>query len=286
MVAEVNFEKELVVKYLVDKLEYKQLTSSEFNCNYVMIPSVVKQFITDNNQQLVKTIIKNDFLGDSYKFWNKFMSELSFYLYGSDYNIAIQLHPKRHGGFKFLGKYSFNLYYAYDKKSDDKNLYNVIRQISFCIKQSNGGTLTISPDVGIFINGFMVSFMQLKLQHRNQSAENEGRGQILGDYFEAISDGVVDFLSPTIDPLVKKDLIFQATKQFHGPIHMVAMDTSSAYIVRGINAHYNSIEKELTQSKAGGEDIKKEILKSFFIDPVYIKDSNLSLVEKMEKVLS
>lgn len=285
MVAEVNFEKELVVKYLVDKLEYKQLTSSAFNSDYLMIPVVVKEFITNNHQQLVKTIIKNDFLGNESDFWNKFMSELSYYLYGSDYNIAIQLHPKRHGGFKFLGKYSFNLYYAYDKTSDDKNLYHVIRQIPFFIKQTTGGGLKISPDVGIFINGFMVSFMQLKLQHRNQSAEHEGRGQILGDYFEAISDGVVDFLSPSIDQVTKKELIFNATKQFHGPIHMVSMDTSSAYIIRGINIHYNSIEKELTQSKAGGEDIKKEILKSFFIDPVYIKDSNLSLIEKMEKVL-
>lgn len=285
MVAEVNFEKELVVKYIVDELKYKQLTYSAFNSDYLMIPAVVKEFITNNHQQLIKTIIKNDFLGKESNFWTKFMSELSFYLYGSDYNIAIQLHPKRQGEFKFLGKYSFNLYYAYDKNSEDKNSYHVIRQISFFIKQATGGGLKVSPDVGIFINGFMVSFIQLKLQHRNQSAENEGRGQILGDYFEAISDGVVDFLSQTIDQTVKNDLIFHATKQFHGPIHMVSMDTSSAYIIRGINTHYDSIEKELIQSKAGGENIKKEILKNFFIDPTYFKEHDLSLIEKMKKVL-
>jgi len=286
MVAEVNFEKELVVKYIVDKLEYNQLTSSAFNSYYLMIPSVVKEFITKNHQQLVKDIIKNDFLGDSDKFWDKFMSELSFYLYGSPYNVAIQLHPKRHGGFKFLNKYSFNLYYAYDNKEKDKNYYHVIRQIPFLLKQGiSNKERSIAPDVGIFVNGFLISFMQLKLQHRNQSAEYDGRGQILGDYFEAISDGVVDYLSPTIATETKNDLIFQATKQFHGPIHMVSMDTSSAYILRGIHSYYGSIEKELTQSKAGGEDIRKEILKNFFIDPVYIKDQNLPLIDKMEKVL-
>jgi type I restriction enzyme R subunit len=285
MVAEINFEKELVVKYLVDKLAYEHLTSSEFNSNYLMIPSVVKQFITKNNQQLCKSIIKNDFSGNEDEFWNKFMSELSYFLYGSAHNIAIQLHPKRHGGFKFLGKYSFHLYYAFDIREQDKNLYHVVRQIPFLIKDPNGKFLKISPDVGVFVNGFMVSFMQLKLQHRNQSAEHEGRGQILGDYFEAISDGVVDCLSPTMSQDVKNDLIFHATKQFHGPIHMVSMDTSAAYILRGVNRYYSDIEKELSNSKAGGDGIKKEILNNFFIDPVYVKEPGSSLIDKMEKVL-
>ena len=285
MAAEINFEKELVVKYIVDKLEYEQLTSSAFNSDYLMIPSMVKEFITKNNQQLCKDIIKNDFLGDSDKFWDKFMSELSYYLYGSSHNIAIQLHPKRHGGFKFLGKYSFNLYYAFDGKENDKNLYTVVRQIPFFIKNPSGKPLKISPDVGIFVNGFIVSFMQLKFQHRGQSAEDEGRGQILGDYFESITDGVIDYLSPNMSQDVKNDLIFHATKQFHGPIHMVAMDSSSAYILRGVQRYYSDIEKDLAASKAGGQELKKEILKNFFIDPIYIKSQNLSLTEQLEKVL-
>lgn len=287
MVAEYHFENDFVVKYFIDELKYEQEAPSVFNGELMLIPSVVEIFIYQNNEQQCKEIIRTEFKGDRKAFVKELCKELSQHLYSS-FNIAVQLNPKKYGGFKFLGKYLLNLYLPFNNSDEDKNIYTIVQQPGFKIKTING-TLSVIPDVGVFVNGFLVSYLQLKLQHKGQNARDNGRGQIVGDYLESIKRGVVD--NVLTDKLQYQDiknkdaLIQEKLKYFHSPIHMVAMDTSSAYIIRGIDKYYNDVEKLYMANKANDSELKKEIFKSFFIDSIYNKEHNLPIDEQCKKVL-
>lgn len=287
MVAEYHFEKDFVVKYFVDELKYEQEEPSIFNSELMLIPSVVERFIVNHNVKQCKEILRTEFQGDNKAFIKQLSKELSEYLYTS-HNIAIQLNPKKYGSFKFLGKYSLNLYLPFNNSQEDKNIYTIVQQPSFKIKTINGH-LTIIPDIGVFINGFLVSYLQLKLQHKGQNARDNGRGQIVGDYLESIKCGVVDMVQTNKfayqDTKDKDNLIKNSMKYFHAPIHMVAMDTSSAYIVRSIEKHYSDIEKLYMANKANDSELKKEVFKSFFEDAVYSKEKSLSMDDQCKKVL-
>lgn len=287
MVAEYHFENDFVVKYFIDELKYEQEAPSVFNGESMLIPSVVERFVYQNNGQQCKEIIRTEFQGDRKAFVKELCSELSQHLYSS-FNIAVQLNPKKHGGFKFLGKYSLNLYIPFNNDSEDRNIYTIVQQPAFKIKTING-TLSVIPDVGIFVNGFLISYLQLKLQHKGQNARDNGRGQIAGDYLEAIKRGVVDQVLTNklqYQDTKEKDKLTQTIlKYFHSPIHMVAMDTSSAYIIRGIDKYYSDVEKLYMANKANDSELKKEIFKTFFIDSVYTKEPTLPMDEQCKKVL-
>lgn len=285
MIAEINFEKDTVVKYIVDDLGYTQIPHTEFNSQLLMIPSVVKDFLLSNNRQLIKEIIKYDFAGDENKFWQDFLLELSKYLYDSKYNIANTLNPSKHKSFKFAKKYTFILFYAYDKVIEDKNFYHVANQICIDIPNIKGGKLLIKPDVGIFVNGFLFSSVQLKMTHKGQTAMKEGRGQIINDYFEAALDGVIDHITPNMSKETIASIVCRALKAFHGQAYWVAMDMDETYVLRGLNKYYPDIEKALLASRAGGADIKKQIESTFLIEPICKKEKHLDLKDKLYKIL-
>lgn len=287
MVAEYNFEKDYIVKYFMDVLKYDQVEPSVFNSELMLIPHIVRDFIYTNNQQECKEIIKKEFAGDIDKFFETLLIEVSLFM-TNNHNVAIQLNPKKHISFKFLGKYLLNLYIPFDSAVQDKNIYTVMQQPIFVIKTISG-KFVIKPDVGVFLNGFFISFIQLKLQHRNQNARDNGRGQIIGDYLESVKRGVTDFIKTNetyYNTSNHKELLIQSNlKYFHSPIHMVTMDTSSAYIIRDIAKHYNDAEKLYLSGKSDDSNLKSQIQKQFFIDSVYTKEANLLLTDKCKKVL-
>ncbi len=220
--------------------------SPVFNGELMLIPSVVERFVVENNQQLCKDILRLDFQGDRGAFQKKLCEELSEYLYGS-FNVAVQLHPKKHGGFKFLGKYALNLYIPFYEDLEDKNIYTIVQQPAFKIKTPHG-VFSIIPDIGVFVNGFLIYYLQLKLQHKGQNAREQGRGQIIGDYIETIKRGIVDALDENNKN--REALSKESLKYFHSPMHLVAMDTSCSYIIRGIGKYYSDFEKLYLENKA------------------------------------
>lgn len=284
MTSEFYFESDLVVHYLRESLDYEDIQASGmFNGELLMIPERVKEFFLKTQAQQCRDIIRKDFAGKEADFWNSLFSELSSFLYESNYNIAIQLHPKRHSEFKFLGQYTFVLFYSYDRKEEDSNSYQVIRQITH--KIGKGSTsLVVKPDIGIFINGFLFACIELKLQHRGQSAQREGRGQTVGNYREAVLV-LNDLMGTNATDTEAKLLRAKTLKLYHGLTHHVAMDMSEAYVLRGINSYCSAMEAELAKSRAGGEHTVAEMIEAFRIEPTYIKEEMLTVEQKMRRVL-
>jgi len=284
MVVEAHFENS-IVNYFVDELGYTREDSCVFNGDSMLIPRVVEQFIYSSHEDICNKIIRKDYKGDRREFFSELIKELSDYVYGT-FNVAVQLNRWE---FKFKG-YNFKLFFpvSHDRKVQ-RNIFSVVQQPSFNLRTVDGSYRVI-PDVGIFVNGFLFSYIQLKLQHRGQTAERQGRGQILGDYIEAVQrcvtsviDNNQDFYAITEE---KTKLVNNALKYFHAPVNMVAMDVSSAYVIRGLSKTYSEVEKFCFTKNANDAVIKEDLKKTFLLDSLYTKEDYLPVDEKSRNFLS
>lgn len=270
MINESNYE-DYIIKYFVDILEYQKIEPNTFHSDLMLIPSVVKQFVYANNTLLCDTLIKNHFQGNKTRFWDDLLKALSNEVY-SKFNVAIFLNPNNTIKFKFIGE-EFILYVPFENSYDNKNIFNVMSQPSFKI-HNQYNSLRITPDVGTFVNGIMTSFLQLKFNAMGQNAD-KARGQIIGDYLETINKivypEIVNFGSSTQEK-DKNQIISNKLKYFHSMLHVIAMDDSSAYVLRDIGRFFDAGFDLAKSGKANDINLKNDIRNSFLPDAVYIKN--------------
>lgn len=291
MICESNLE-DSISNYFVDNLGYKKLTYTGFNQETLILESDLKSFLMDTQYEKCKKIINYEYNGDDILFFEDIYKEISDYVYSYNkdnssgaLNVAIQL--GKADSFKFKGVV-FTLYYSFNNKDNDKNIYTVVPQINFAIKGLKG-SIRKKPDIGILVNGILFSFIQLKIQHRGQTAEKEGRDQIINDYTESIRFGVTDHILNNKIQFEKNEdrysLIQKNIKCFHSPVHIVSMDMNDAYVIRGISKHYKELETFYLNDQFDDIFLKKEIKKSFFKDSIHIKEFDLNASYRTEKVL-
>lgn len=284
MINETHFENDFIIKYFVDILQYQQLEPNVFNSDLMLIPSIVKQFIYENNTLLCDTLIKKDFQSNKVKFWDSLLKELSNEIH-SKFNVAIFLNPNNTSKFKFMGE-EFILYVPFEDSHDNKNIFNVMGQPVFKI-QNKHGNLTIIPDVGTFVNGIMTSYLQLKFNAKGQNSD-KARGQIIGDYIdtihavvypEVINSGII------VQDKVKAQIVSNKLKYFHSPLHAIAMDESSAYVLRGMGRFFDAVFELAKSGKANDKDLKDEIRNNFLTDAVYVKEQQYDSLTKAKRFL-
>lgn len=290
MVSETNFENS-IVNHLVDKLGYEKDSPSVFNRYTMVLENALERFLMETQPKKCKNFISKDYDGDKKLFFKDISKAISDYVYfynkdnaNGALNVPVQL--GKNSLFKFKGV-PFTLYYPFGSKDIDQNIYTVVPQINFSIKGIHKN-LHIIPDVGVFVNGILFSYLQLKIEHRGQSAENQGRGQVIGDYLESIRFGVIDHLpnhNLSDNNGERYSLIQQNLKYFHSPAHIVTMDMNDAYVIRGISKYYKETETLYLNNKIDDLSIKNEIKKSFLKDTVHIKESDLDAETRTEKVL-
>lgn len=288
MVVEAHFENS-IVDFFVNELGYTKEDPCIFNGDTMLIPTVVEQFIFNNHEELCKKIIRKDYNGDRKAFFTDLIKELSEYVYGS-FNVAVQLSSRKSWGFKFKGQYSFTLYFPVSHdRSTQRNIFSVVQQPAFNMKCVDG-KYKIIPDIGVLVNGFVFSYIQLKIAHRGQTAEHHGRGQVIGDYIEAVKRCVTDVISSNEDLYrltdEKTKLVNNALKYFHAPTNIVAMDVNSAFVIRGLSKNYSDIEKFCFSNNANTAVIQADIQKQFLEDSLYSKEDYLQNYEKSRKFLT
>jgi type I restriction enzyme R subunit len=282
MINESVFENSFIINYFTNELNYIRLEPNVFNSELMLIPSTVREFIYKNHSQECDSIIKEDYKRNEDLFWNDFLKELSEHI-SSRHNVAIFANPNNNILFKFKN-YTFSLFIPFENNQINKNVFNIVSQPVFDM-EGKYDQFSIIPDIGLFINGILFSFIQLKLTHKGQSAD-KARGQIIGDYLETIKRVVhPDINNILLSEKEKNIIISQKLKYFHSMVHVIAMDESIAYVLRGISKHYDSAYDIIKNNKANDEEVKNEIKKNFLTDVVYIKEDHLSHLERAKKFL-
>ncbi len=247
MVAEYIFERDIVVDYFTDLkgLGYQKLDSNLFNSDLLIVPSMVNDYIWTHYKQSCDVLVKTEFNGDNKLFLNEFCKSLSEFIF-SKTNVAIALNPSKYS-FEFKS-FRFDMFKTYTLREDDKNLYGVMPQFSLKFK-SHSRTHTVKPDIGIFVNGILFSYIELKMLNKGQSAKNEGRGKIIQDYIEMTKYSVTDFIAARKEndeiEHEKLEVIKQPLKAFHKLVHLISLDTHEAYIMRNIEKYYKTISRRI-----------------------------------------
>ena len=275
MASEFNFE-EFVIKYFSDQLMYRRIDPGQFNSEWMLIPSQLISYIEKANPSQWKLMFK-EYSGDTQQLTIDLCKEVSSFVYES-HNVAINLNPKKHNSFKFKGRHTLNLYSPYNSSDEDINDYAIMSQFTFKIyeinksKKSGVPDLVIKPDVGIFINGLLFSYMQLKFNFRKQSAADHGRGQCIGDYLESLRKCVAgSYNSFPGSEQEKIEAVGSTLKYFHGPAHILTMDETECYTLRGINAYFEEALQVQLNGAASQIDIIEKMKKNFFMESFYHK---------------
>lgn len=277
MTLESHIETESVLKYAIETLGYERLTNSQFNRTHCIIPSSLMTFVERNNPNQWKKMV-SDFKGDLNALQEALMTEVGDFVC-SNHNVAIFLEPRRQLSFKFQNKYDLVLYRPTKFGQTDQNIFNVINQVPIEY-QSPRGKEVIVVDVGWFVNGILFSLLELKAAHTNQSAKKEGRGKVINNLLSILQDGVFAHLQNSTTPLSyadKQQLLSKKARAYLSPIHLVAMDTKTAYVLRGANHLVKDIEQFSNSGKANDADIKNQIQEGFFEDVTAIKEKDNQL---------
>lgn len=285
MINETHFEKEFVIKYFTETLEYEKAESNTFNSELMLIPHIVKHFIYEHNKITCDKLIQQKYSGNNNLFWNELLKHLSKEIY-SKFNVAIHLNPNNGIKFKFMNE-EFILYSPSKYLQKNENIFTVVGQPNLIIKIGKN-IKTIIPDVGIFVNGMLVSYLQLKLTSKGQTADS-ARGQIIGDYLSTIREVTYpqilskgNFLSDK----VKNEIVTDSLKYFHGLIHLIAMDETSSYVMRGIGKLFDISLDFVKENKANDSDLRSDFRKVFYRDSVYIKEKQKNNITKAKNFLS
>lgn len=287
MVAEYIFERDIVLEFFTDMkgLGYQKLDSNLFNSELLLVPSMVNDYIWTHYKQSCDSLVKTEFNGDSKLFLNEFCKALSEFIF-SKTNVAIALNPSKYS-FEFKS-FVFDMFKTYNIREDDKNLYGVMPQLSLKFK-SHSRTHTIKPDIGVFVNGILFSYIELKMLNKGQSAKNEGRGKIIQDYIEMTKYSVTDFIvarkENDEEETDKLEVIKQPLRPFHKLVHLVSLDTHEAYIMRNIEKYYKNVASYHLRNAMSEQALKNEMLSTFYIDALYTKNRYLSVSERTTEFL-
>lgn len=287
MVAEYIFERDFVLDYFTDLkgLGYTQLDSNLFNAELLLVPIMVEDYIWMHYEQACNVLVKTEFNGDSKLFLKEFCASLSNFIF-SKTNVAIALNPAKYS-FEFKS-FTFDMFKTYNLREHDHNLYGVVSQFSLKFK-SQTRIHTIKPDIGIFVNGILFSYIELKMLSKGQSAKKEGRGKIIHDYIEMMKYSVTDFILARKDNEEEESEKLEVLKQplfpFHKLVHLVALDTNEGYIMRNIEKYYKLASSYHLRNAIPEQVLRDEMLSTFYIDSIYTKTPNLNVNDRTKAFL-
>lgn len=284
MINESVFEKELVIKKFTDDLGYTLISNNLFNDENMFYQEGLKKFIEDTQSEEVSLIVKKEYSGSYDLFWKDFFISASKEIYYK-HNVCIKMNKKI--SLKINGSnYSFFIYESFDQFSTNRNNYSVISQLPINRRRSVNN-INIIPDIGVFVNGILICYMELKFNNTMQSAKDSGRKKIISDYSECIGEHVFPLINnKKLSVGDKNEIMSNKLKVFHSPIFLISLDNHSAYIYRNIRELYNQALSDYKNEGTGlSRETLREGLKNFKIDCIFEKkdEKYISSKEKMDR---
>lgn len=259
MANELQFQKDVVLKYFLDKVEglgYKEVLASTIGENLLVDEDVIEFLQSSQNKENYKLALK-DYKGDEKEFHQAYLRHIEEQAYRRQCTSFFF----RDGSTNFTtpngNVYKFIVFNTSDStlKGDDffqENIFSITQEYTYKFKlNENNIPLTKRPDLILFLNGVYFDMIQLKVNR--QTARKDGREQVINDYIQAV-DELTNFEYDT-------ELRNSFLKIYEKAIHITAIDRDSCYVMRAISSYFTEVQR--FTGKASKMEIKQKIMKTF-----------------------
>lgn len=173
-----------------------------------------------------------------------------------------------------------HLFYTSDSvihknKLFDENIFSVVQELPYRYNWKGKEIFSFRPDIVLFVNGIYLGYSELKNNYTNQSAQKNGRGKVVKDYFEAIRTYHThidknDLLSESEKQNARKDFL----KIFEKAIHITTTDIGETFVIRSIADFFDEILATCREGKFDRESIEERVKNVFKPYPLLKPDAD------------
>ena len=251
----------------INGLGYEAKLPSVIGNNLIIKEDIISILKLDDNIKNYKSVLKNHYKGDEDLFHKEFIDFYHDRAY-KPRNTAIFFSNNKSINFK---NHTFTIFFTsgskiHGDKNFDKNIFSVVSELTYKVKEDLPYQFNKRPDLGFFLNGVLISYCEFKYNNRGQSAITQGRNKVIKDYIDAVSD----FAVPLEDKYVLQGEDVVKTKResflklFEKVAHITAFDLDDMYAIRDLSDYQDQIKTVARSKRTDYSVITDKILKSSF----------------------
>ncbi|OQW67135.1 MAG: restriction endonuclease subunit R [Proteobacteria bacterium ST_bin11] len=273
---ELHLQDRFLLPFLRDSLGYREVKANTVT-HSLIIEEDLEAFIaeTELNQKPYEALLKK-YSGNRRALLDDLI-ELIQERCGSSRNKALFLNANKSIALQGI---KLHLFYTADSVIHDnalfeQNIFSVVQELPYKYRYQDQLIYAFRPDLSFFVNGIYLGYSELKSNYTNQSAQKNGRGKVIKDYFEAVKAYYthVDanaLLSEKDKEAVRRDFL----KVFEKAIHITTTDIKDTYVIRNIADFFDEILETCRQGKFDREECEKRVMKVFKPYPLLNPDAD------------
>jgi type I restriction enzyme R subunit len=270
MAIETQVQKGPLMNFIQDPIKglgYEVKKASVIANNLVIKEDIIRILKLEDNINNYKSVLKNTYKNNEDLFHKEFIDFYHDKAYRSR-NTAIFFSNNKTIIFK---EHRFSIFFTSGSKISgdenfDKNIFSIVSELTYKVKEDSEINFNKRPDLCFFLNGILFSYCEFKYNNRGQTAREQGRGKVIKDYIDAVSD----FAVPLEDKysLVGEDIIKYKResflKLFEKVAHITAFDLNEMYAIRDIVEYQERIKTNTRNKSTDYSNIIKDIIKHSF----------------------
>jgi len=273
---ELHLQDKFLLPFLRDSLGYREVKANTVT-HSLIIEEDLEAFIseTELNRKPYEALLKK-YAGNRRALLDDLI-ELIQERCGSSRNKALFLNANKSIALQGI---KLHLFYTADSVIHDnalfeQNIFSVVQELPYKYRYQDKLIYSFRPDLAFFVNGIYLGYSELKSNYTNQSAQKNGRGKVIKDYFDAVRAYYthVDanaMLSEKDKEAVRRDLL----KVFEKAIHITTTDIKDTYVIRNIADFFDEILETCRQGKFDREEYEKRVMKVFKPYPLLNPDAD------------
>ena len=283
---ELHLQDRFLIPFFCDGLGYKEVKANTVTQSLI-IEEDLQAFIseTELNKKPYQALLKK-YKGDA----KLLLKDLIFLIQdriASNRNTALFINANKS---IYLGGIKLNLFYTSDSVIHEnslfeENIFSVVQELPYKYKFQGKQIFSFRPDIVLFVNGIYLGYSELKSNYTSQSAQKNGRGKVIKDYFDAIRiyHDRIDSnaqLSENEKQACRKDFL----KIFEKAIHITTTDIGETYVIRTLADYFDEVLTQCREGKFDREEIEKKAQSVF--KPYPLLNPNAEKKDKLKELFT
>ncbi|NQZ57504.1 MAG: DEAD/DEAH box helicase family protein, partial [Lentisphaeraceae bacterium] len=267
---ELHLQDKFLIPFFCNGLDYKEVKANTVT-NSLVIEEDLEIFISETplNEKAYELLLKK-YKGNKSQLLQALIALIQERI-GSSRNMALFINANKS---ITLQGVKIHLFYPSDSiihgnEMFNENIFSVVQELSYKFKFQGNKIFSFRPDIVLFVNGIYLGYSELKNNYTSQSANKNGRGKVIKDYFEAVKvyHQYIDsnnMLSDNEKLTQRKDFL----KVFEKAIHITTTDIGETYVIRTIADYFDEILTTCREGKFDREEVEKKAHSVFKLYPL------------------